>query len=48
MYLLFTTNKISELLSPVGDPLSGYKRVWFTESHIIYVISLFTKFIPDN
>jgi hypothetical protein len=28
------------LLSLVGDPLSGNKRVWFTESHIIYVISL--------
>jgi len=41
-----------DVLSPVGDPLSG-KRVWFTESHIILIISfliviLFTQFIVDK
>jgi len=40
------------VLSLVGEPLSG-KRVWFTESHIIFVISflfvaLFTQFILDK
>jgi hypothetical protein len=30
---------VPTLLSPVGGPLSGNKRVWFTESHIIFVIS---------
>jgi hypothetical protein len=48
-YLIILFNlSVPTLLSPVGDPLSVNKRVWFTESHIIHVISLFTQFIPVN
>jgi hypothetical protein len=32
---------VQTLLSLVGGPLSGNKRVWFTESHIIFVISFY-------
>jgi hypothetical protein len=49
VYLIILFNLIVPmLLSPVGDPLSGNKRMWFTESRIIHVISLFNRFIPDN
>ena len=53
MYLIILFNLIiPKLLSLVGGTLSG-KRVWFTESLIIFVISLLlvallTQFILDN
>jgi hypothetical protein len=53
-YLIILLNLIvPTLLSPVGSPLPGNKRVWFTESHIMYVISLLlvallTQYILDN
>jgi hypothetical protein len=62
IYLYLTVTGLPDLLfnltaptplSLVGGPLSGNKRVWFTESHIIYVISLLlvallTQFILNN
>jgi hypothetical protein len=54
LYLIIILNLSAlTLLSLVGDPLSGYKWVWFTESHIICVISLLlvallSQFILDN